>query len=219
MRLLIGNKNYSSWSMRPWLLMRHADIEFEEVRITLFTQEGEQQLKQLSPTGMVPVLLLEDQKIWDSLAICETIAERYPDRGLWPIDTRSKAIARSACAEMHSGFTALRSELPMNCRSMKKTPELSSAAESDIERVTDLLTELLGASAPAAPTEERWLHGANYTITDAMFAPVISRFNTYQIDCPDPVKSYATQVLSDPPMKSWYADAAMETEIIEQAEI
>lgn len=221
MRLLIGNKNYSSWSMRPWLLMQHANIDFDEIRIPLFTDEGDQQLASLSPSGMVPVLLDTQYTVWDSLAICETIADLYPEKNLWPNDSQTKALARAASCEMHSGFAALRSELPMNCRVTQKTPALSPAALCDIERVNTLLTELLATDPRGnnSTNGAHWLHGTDYTITDAMFAPVISRFNTFQIDCPAPVKAYATRVLNDPPMKTWYAAARSEPEVIEQAEI
>ena len=117
-KLIIGNKNYSSWSLRAWFLLREADIDFDEHRIPLDTDETAQQIAEFSPAGRVPALLLEDVTVWDSLAIAETVAERWPEKKLWPVDATARAHARSISAEMHAGFEVLRSRMPMNCRAM-----------------------------------------------------------------------------------------------------
>ena len=137
-KLIIGNKNYSSWSLRPWLLMKEAGIDFDEHRIVLDTPTTQHEIAEFTEAGRVPVLQLGDQTVWDSLAICETVAERWPEKELWPSDPHARARARSVSAEMHSGFCTLRDAMPMNCRAMGRKVSLPDALTSDIDRVLDI---------------------------------------------------------------------------------
>ncbi len=212
MRLIIGNKNYSSWSLRPWILLKHARIKFEEVRIPLFTNEGERMLDELCPAKQVPVLYDDRLVLWDSLAICEYIADKYPAKKLWPVDAVDRARARAMSAEMHSSFQALRNNMPMNCRREVKDFEPDLETEIDIDRIVQLFEQaLLDSKGP-------WLFG-HYTVADAMFAPVASRFKTYGVKAPQVTQRYFDKVLNDASMKQWYEEASHENEIIERAEI
>lgn len=212
MKLVIGNKNYSSWSLRPWILMHHAQLSFEEINIPLFTDEGTALLDQWCPAKRVPVLHDGPLVLWDSLAICEYIADKVTDRSLWPERSDDRARARAMSAEMHSSFMAMRDAMPMNCRRIVDgyTPALD--VQIDINRIVQLFEDAL------QQTEGPWLFG-HYTVADAMFAPVASRFLTYQITLPALSQRYVTQTLNDPPMLDWFAQARAETAVIEQAEI
>jgi len=212
MRLVIGNKNYSSWSLRPWVLMTHAGIEFEEVRIPLFTCEGEQLIDELCPAKQVPVLYDGQLVLWDSLAICEYLADKYADKNLWPEPTATRARARAMCAEMHSGFHALRGNMPMNVRRAVEdfTPDLET--EKDIDRIVHLMEEALHDSGGP------WLFG-QYTVADAMYTPVASRFKTYGIHTPDNTREYFSSVLESSAMQAWASSAKLEKEFIERAEV
>jgi len=212
MRLVIGNKNYSSWSMRPWFLLKHARIKFEEVRIPLFTSDGERMLDELCPAKQVPVLYDGRLVLWDSLAICEYIADKYPDKKLWPGDASARAHARAMSAEMHSGFHHLRTNMPMNCRRRVDEFKPNDATVPDVERMQQLLKQALEDSGGP------WLFG-HFTVADAMFAPIASRFQTYGITCSAPVGTYFNKVLSSAAMMRWFEDALHETEIIEQSEV
>jgi glutathione S-transferase len=178
--LAIGNKNYSSWSLPPWLFLKHAGIPFAEIRIPLHTRETRERISQCSPSGRVPVLLDGAVSVWESLAICEYIAERFPEARGWPADPHARAIARSVATEMHAGFAALRAELPMNCRAKRSGVVPSSAARADIERVISIwhtCRETFGQGGP-------WLFGA-FTIADTILAPVALRFHTDGVELPD----------------------------------
>lgn len=209
--LVIGNKNYSSWSLRPWLLLREAGIDFTEQRIVLDEPGTASALAAVSPSGRVPVLLIDGEVIWDSLAIAETVAERYPDRHLWPADPAARAHARSVSAEMHAGFPALRQQMPMNCRAMgrkvPKTPEL----EADIDRVTDIWADCNRRYGGG------WLFGT-FSIADVMYAPVVLRFRTYDVQVPDAARSYPAALLASAALGEWLAAAEAETEVIEHDE-
>lgn len=213
MRLIIGNKNYSSWSLRPWLLMKHAGLKFEEIRIPLFTESAKYQLAEYSPSMKVPVLIDQGETIWDSLAIMEYISERYMKNQGWPEDLMTRAVGRSAAAEMHSGFFALRNELPMNCRADLKLP-LSSEVRNEVDRIEAIWTELREEFRSYGP----WLLG-QFSIADAMFAPVVIRFSTYQVDLNELCEDYMDHVLSDPYLEQWLREGREEPEIIEAAEI
>ncbi|MFC3149622.1 glutathione S-transferase family protein [Litoribrevibacter euphylliae] len=213
MRLIIGNKNYSSWSLRPWLLMKHAGLKFEEIRIPLFTESTKYQLAEYSPSMKVPVLIDQGETIWDSLAIMEYISERYMKNQGWPEDLMIRAVGRSAAAEMHSGFFALRNELPMNCRADLKLP-LSSEVRNEVDRIEAIWTELREEFRSYGP----WLLG-QFSIADAMFAPVVIRFSTYQVDLNELCEDYMDHVLSDPYLEQWLREGREEPEIIEAAEI
>ena len=205
LKLVIGNKNYSSWSLRPWIAMRKMGLEFEEILIPLDEAGTAAAIARHSPAGRVPVLIDGEIHIWDSLAIVEYLAESHPE--LWPSDPALRALARSISAEMHSGFTALRDELPMNIRATGRRVDLSEAAKRDIARICELLKiELDRSGGP-------WLFG-DFSIADAMYAPVIWRFRTYDISVFEPIASYSQHLINDPAMQEWVRAAKAETWIV-----
>jgi glutathione S-transferase len=214
-QLVIGNKNYSSWSMRPWVLMRAAGIDFEERLLRFDGGFGpdspfKRELTALNPARRVPVLITDDGlAVWDSLAIAETLAERFADRQLWPVEPGQRARARSICAEMHSGFSALRSHCPMNieaeladvgARLMATEPDVVA----DLQRITSLWTELL--EQHRGP----WLFGLQPGIADAFYAPICSRIRTYALPVPAPTALYVDRVLASPAVAAWIAGARAE---------
>ncbi|MDA8383361.1 MAG: glutathione S-transferase family protein [Betaproteobacteria bacterium] len=208
MTLVIGNKNYSSWSLRPWLLLKQAGIPFREVRIPLYTPDSKVRMLAYAPTGKVPVLRDGDTTVWDSLAICEYLAESFPEARLWPTDRRARATARSLCAEMHSGFSALRSRLPMNIRRAPSGVAMDAAVQHDVARVLESWSGCL-----AGASQGGFLFGP-FTIADAFFAPVVLRFHIYQVSVPEHVAAYAGRIMALPAMGEWLADARAETEAI-----
>ncbi|HUF22274.1 MAG TPA: glutathione S-transferase family protein [Burkholderiales bacterium] len=211
--LVIGNKAYSSWSLRPWILMTHCGIAFDEVRIPLHAADSNARIRSYSPAGRVPVLIDGAVTVWDTAAIFEYLAEQYPDRTLWPRDRQVRAQARSISAEMHSGFAALRSHMPMNVRhslpGRGRTPEVLK----EIERVVSIWTDCRTRHAAAGP----FLCG-NFSIADAMFAPVVTRFQTYQVELDGPAREYADSMLALPAMQRWYREALIEAEMIAEYE-
>ena len=210
-QLVIGNKNYSSWSLRPWLAARHAGIEFDEIRIALDTPETAAQLQQYSPSTKVPVWREGEFVAWDSLAICEYLAERAPM--LWSADAIARAMARSASAEMHSGFTALRAHMTMNARARGRHVPITPELAAEIDRIEAIWTDCrrrFGAGGP-------WLFGA-FSIADAMFAPVALRFVTYGVSRPGVVDDYVATLMADPHLQAWIADAEREPEVLEPFE-
>jgi len=208
-KLVIGNKNYSSWSLRAWLLLREAGIDFDEHRIVLDTESTRTEISEYTPAGRVPVLILDDAKVWDSMAIAETVAERWPDRKLWPVDPGQRAYARSISAEMHSGFDVLRARMPMNCRAMGRKVPLPDELTADIDRIIAIWSECHRKYSGDAG----WLFG-HFTIADAMFAPVVLRFRTYGINLPESAGYYPHRVLESPALQEWLAAAESETEVI-----
>jgi len=211
-RLVIGNKNYSSWSLRAWLLLQEAGIEFEEVRVPLDTPEFREQLRAYTPAGRVPVLILEDCTVWDSLAIAETVAERWPERGLWPEDRAARAHARAVSAEMHAGFAELRDAMPMNCRAMGRKVGLPDKLTADIDRVFAIWQDCQRRYGG-----QGWLFG-RFSVADAMFAPVVLRFRTYGINLPESASEYPARLLESAPLQNWLASAESEIEVIEADE-
>lgn len=209
--LVIGNKNYSSWSLRPWLLLRHLGIEFEEVRIALDTPEFQQQVKRYSNAGKVPVYIQGELRIWDSLAICEYLAEKYPQA--WPHSEKSRALARSVCAEMHSGFSALRNELPMNCRAHDRIVQLSDAAKQDINRIENIWELCRKYRKGDGP----WLFG-DFSVADAFYAPVAIRFNGYRLELKEHSRSYCQTQLNNSHLQEWIRAGQEESEIVEADE-
>jgi glutathione S-transferase len=207
--LIIGNKNYSSWSLRPWLALKQTGAEFAEIRIPLDRPETRSQILRYSPTGRVPALQHGSLTLWDSLAIGEYLAELFPQAHLWPQDMATRAIARSVCAEMHSGFPDLRRNLPMDCRA-RHSRSFDAATQADIDRVTNLwqtCRQQYGSSG-------QFLFG-HVTLADAMFAPVASRFVTYGVSL-DPIsQAYVEAILALPAMQEWLAAAAIEEEHLE----
>ncbi len=207
--LVIGNKNYSSWSLRPWLVMRQCGIPFREVRIPLYTPESKAEIRTYSASGKVPCLVDGDLAVWDSLAIAEYLAERHPELGLWPADPRQRAIARSVSAEMHSGFQHLRSNMSMNLRrhlpGRGRTVEVAGEIER-IQRMWSSIRDQYGKNGP-------FLFGG-FTIADAMYAPVVLRFRTYAVQLEPLCRAYADAILALPAIQAWIADAEKETEVI-----
>ncbi|MEG2154611.1 MAG: glutathione S-transferase family protein [Burkholderiaceae bacterium] len=215
MKLFIGNKNYSSWSLRPWLTMKMAGIVFDEERICLDQPDTREKILAVSPTGRVPVLVDRKTTVWDSLAICEYIAETFAGSKLWPSDRATRARARAVTAEMHSGFMALRSAMPMNIRA--RLPEKGAAAMAkpevmaDIERIQAIWTESLARSAELDRLGDTFLFG-RFSIADAFYAPVVTRFITYGVPLSDELAAYSQRVLELPPMQEWMAAAEAEAE-------
>jgi len=206
--LVIGNKNYSSWSLRPWLLLREAGVDFETRRLPLDSEEFRREIVQLSPSGRVPVLHHQGRVIWDSLAIAEYANEVWLDGRGWPEDVDLRVLARCAAAEMHSGFADLRNQLPMNCGRQAEggTYRWDAAAGQDIQRVQALWRDLRGRAG-----EGPFLCG-RFGIVDAMFAPVVIRFRGYGVALDATADAYCDAMLGLPAMQEWLADAAAETE-------
>ncbi len=203
--LVIGNKNYSSWSLRPWLLMSYFDLPFKEVKLPLDTPEFFQRIADYSPVAKVPVLRDGDETIWDSLAICEVVNERYLDGRAWPKDPKTRAAARCAVAEMHSGFAALRSQLPMNCHREKDDYRWNDAADRDIARIQSLWLDLRTRFGNDGP----FLCG-QFGIVDAMFAPVCARFKAYGVAMDENASRYVETIYQIPAMQAWLAEAKLE---------
>lgn len=211
--LVIGNRNYSSWSLRPWLLMRAFGLAFDERRLALDTPAFEQDIGALSPTRRVPVLHDDGLVVWDSLAICEYVNDRWLHGRGWPERLDSRALARAASAEMHSGFPALRSQLPMNSRRKPDGYRWDVAAQADIDRMQQLWRELRNRHAD----EGEFLCG-RFGIVDAMFAPVVIRFDGYGVPCDDVCVRYMDAMNALPAMREWREAAAREPEVIDGSE-
>jgi glutathione S-transferase len=203
--LHIGNKNYSSWSMRPWLCLRQVGVPFREELIALDQPDTAARLALVSPSGRVPVLVHGTIKIWESLSICEYLAETFPEAQLWPKDPRARAVARSVSHEMHGGFSALRSAMSMNLR--KRTPRAATPEVArDIARISLLWRECRSSYGQGGP----FLFGG-FTIADAMYAPVVSRFRTYDVATGELETAYRKTVEALPAYADWAASAAQET--------
>jgi glutathione S-transferase len=207
--LVIGNKNYSSWSLRPWLALRLAGLDFAEVRIPLNQPGSREQILRHSPAGRVPILRDGDLVIWDSLAICEYVAELAPQAGLWPADRAMRAHARSISAEMHSGFTTLRGSMPMNLRKLgaRLVAPPPPEVESDIARIVAIFEACRAQHAARGP----FLFGG-FTIADAMYAPVVTRFRSYSVALPAASQAYADAIAALAPMREWTAAGVAESE-------
>lgn len=217
LKLYIGNKNYSSWSMRPWVMLRQAGIPFEEVMVRFDAFSADSQFKQrlaaISPAGRVPVLEDDGLAVWDTLAIAEYAAEKFPDAGLWPADARQRARARSICAEMHSGFTALRGACPMNIEA--QLPETGAliwrdkpAVRADVARIVGMWGELL--QQHGGPM----LFG-RFSIADAYFAPVCMRLATYALPVPPAIAAYVDRVRALPGVRAWIDQALAEADFLD----
>lgn len=212
MQLVIGNKNYSSWSLRPWLLLHAHGIEFTEIRESLNQQNIRERLGKYSGSCKVPVLIDGNITIWDSLAICEYVSDNYLYGAGWPEDRKHKAEARSVCAEMHSGFMALRSELPMNCR-LQKEVTIPDAVKEDIRRIESIW------STYAMESEHGVRLFGRFGIADCFYVPVILRFNTYNIPLSGMAAKYAADMIEHPSVKHWLMLAGDESEVIPEDEI
>lgn len=208
--LIVGTRNWSSWSLRPFVALKAAGLTFETIDIRLRQKEApttREQILKHSPAGKVPVLKIEENgkslTVWDSLAICETIAERHPEAGLWPDDARARAIARSYSCEMHSGFPDVRDQLSMDFANRQPLPELREDTKTQVARIIDAWSDAL------ATYKGDFLFG-RFSVADCMYAPVASRFETYGVEVPAPVRSYMDRVLALPAMREWGIVAAKE---------
>lgn len=210
--LVVGNKNYSSWSLRPWLAMKQLGLEFEEKRISLYVPGAKEKLRGYSPAGKVPILIDGERRIWDSLAILEYLAESQPS--LWPAAPAARALARSISAEMHSGFAALRQHMSMNIRRRHPGKGRTPETLADIARIVAMWSDCrtrFGADGP-------FLFGT-FGAADAMYAPVVLRFRTYAVELPPPCRAYADAVLGLPALREWMDAAEGEAESLPQFEM
>jgi glutathione S-transferase len=212
LKLVIGNKNYSSWSLRPWLAMKVASIAFTEERIALYGPASKEKILAFSPAGKVPCLVDGDLRVWDSLAICEYLAEKHPR--LWPQEPAARAVARSISAEMHSGFQNLRTHMSMNIR--KRFPGKGRTPEvlAEIERIAGMWSDCRARYRGQGP----FLFG-HFSIADAMYAPVVLRFRTYEVELPPECRAYTDTILALPALQDWIAAAVTETESLPQFEL
>ena len=211
--LIIGNKNYSSWSLRPWLILKIFEIPFEEVQISLYQPGTKNKILMYSPSAKVPVLKHHDVTCWDSLAICEYLADHCPNLNLWPQDNARKALARSISNEMHSGFFEIRNTLPMNCRLKSKFDKISQEMHEEITRICDIWIDCRNKYRRYGD----FLFG-EFSIADAMYAPVVLRFTSYGIEVGDIEREYMKTILELEAIKEWIAAAAEEKEVVAEYE-
>jgi glutathione S-transferase len=211
--LVIGNKNYSSWSLRPWLAMKQFGLEFHEIRIPLYTNGYLSKIQQYSQSGKVPVLLHNHQTVWDSLAICEYLAEEFPHLHWWPEEKAARALARSITGEMHSGFQNLRQNMFMNCRNRYPGKGLANGVQKDIDRIKNIWQD----ARQKFGFDGEFLFG-DFTIADAFFAPVVLRFLTYDVQLDDISQKYSANILALPALQEWINSAKNETEVLPQYE-
>jgi glutathione S-transferase len=204
--LVIGNKNVSSWSMRPWVAARAFGIPFTEVVLLLDQPDTAANIARYSHAGRVPVLVAGDITVWDSLAIAEYLAEQFPDKHMWPQDVAARALARSVVAEMHSGFTGLRSAMSMNIKARLPGRGRTAEAQADIGRICEIWEECL------ARFGHRGFLFGEFSIADAFFAPVVTRFQTYGVALAPALQAYCERVLAHPAVAAWVAGALLETE-------
>lgn len=204
--LYIGNKNYSSWSLRPWLLLKHLNIPFTEHMVSVAGRDYNPALRPISANAKVPGLHADGFQIWESIAIAEYLAEQHPQ--LWPADAKARARARSISAEMHAGFANLRKAMPMNLKFKLKGKPADAAVQRDIDRIIEIWTE---ARTQFATGDDPYLFGA-FSIADGMYAPVACRFHTYNVPLPPVAAKYRDTLLSHPAMQEWYEAALKETE-------
>ena len=212
LKLVVGNKNYSSWSMRPWVLLRQAQIPFEEVQLKFSQSDGGLSVpgvEKYSAAGKVPVLMIDGEPVWDSLAICETVAEMFPDKHLWPEAPQARRFARSACAEMHSGFQNMRGKMPMNIRGRYPGKGLTPESRKDIDRVVALWTECRERFGGAGS-----LLFGKFSVADAFFAPVVMRFQAYAVKVPPVAQEYCEALKALAAVREWCDGARRETEFV-----
>ena len=215
LQLVIGNKNYSSWSFRPWLAMKVARIPFEETVIPLDTPDFKSRITALSGAGKVPVLIDGDTCVWESLAILEHLAEKFPEAGLWPQDAQARAHARAISAEMHAGFQPLRRQLPMNMRRPVKPQRLEADAETDVQRIEAIWSH---CRARFGQGRGPFLHGA-FGAADAMYAPVVSRFHTYGVGVGAVAREYMRAITALPAWSEWREAGRREPWVLPHDEI
>lgn len=212
--IYLGNKNYSSWSLRGWLAIKLAGVAFDEVVIPLDEADSRETILRYSPSGLVPVIHHDGNVVWDSLAIGEYLAETYPDAGLWPSNSTARALARSISGEMHAGFAALRTHMPMNVRASFPNRGREPGVTNDINRITAIWRDTRSRFGGGGP----YLFGEAFTLADAMYAPVVSRFRTYRVELGDAEQDYADAVWEHPALKEWREAAKDEPMIIDKYE-
>lgn len=211
--LWIGNKNYSSWSLRGWLMCKLAGINFDEVMVRLDEPDRWSRIRKVTPSARVPTLKVGDLLVWDTMAIGEYLAERFPERKLWPQDPRARAIARAVSAEMHSGFAALRSQLPMNMHRDKPPPKWDADAQRDIDRVQEIWRDCRKAHGAGGP----YLFG-HLTVADCFYAPVVSRLTSYRVPMDGVASAYCEAMWDWPALDTWREAALQEPWRIERDE-
>ena len=214
MHLIIGNQNYSSWSMRPWVAMTHFGIAFKETKVELFTPVFAEQISHYSSAKTVPVLITDNGAATDSLSILETLADTYPQ--MWPSDAALKIMARNAVSRMHSGFFALRGEMPMNCRANQRLLDITLACRSDIDAVEALWAQCMSTAAQGGQ-HQGYLLG-EFSIADAFFAPVVVRLRGYKVAVNAATQAYMDTMLATPAVMSWIAAGLEETTILQEDE-
>ena len=216
--LVIGNKNYSSWSLRGWLMARIAGIEFEEIVVPLDLPETQASIRKHSPSGRVPVLIHRGLAVWESLAIAEYLNDLKPEAGIWPPSAAARAHARSISSEMHAGFLELRNNMPMNIRASYPGKGLTPAVRADIERVTWLWRDCRKRFGGAFPKDDGFLFGT-FGAADAMYAPVVMRLKTYGVKLDSDTEAYCNAVLAQPALKEWMDAAKNEPWLIAAYEL
>jgi len=215
LKLLIGNKRYSSWSLRPWIAMKVLGVAFEEMLFPLYQPGSSEQVLKYSPTGKVPALIDGEIVVWESLAILDYLADRYPDIAMWPKDLAARGLARAVSAEMHAGFVPLRRQCPMNMmRDRAKSREIPADVEANVKRIDAIWNEARAKHGRAGP----FLFGA-FSAADAMYAPIVSRFSSYAIPVSAAAKDYMDVIMSLPAWREWEAAARTETWIMEGNEV
>ena len=212
MKLIIANRNYSSWSLRAWLVLKHFEVAFDEEQVLLSGEGWRERIRAVSPSGRVPVLIDGDLVVPETLAIIEYVAELFPDKAIWPADRRDRALARAAASEMHAGFGALRLAAPMNLRASHPGKVDPDSVRADLSRIDTLWAGLVGASGGP------YLFGA-FSAADAMFAPVAARIRTYALSVSDGAQAYVEAIYALPAFQDWYAAAQREPWIVEDDEI
>lgn len=209
LQLVIANKNYSSWSMRAWVLLRQAGIPFEEIQLKFDQDAGIPGIERYSPTRQVPCLMIDGEPVWESLAIMETVAELFPEKKLWPADPSARRMARAISSEIHAGFRPLRSAMPMNLRASHPGKGMNSAVQADIDRIAGIWQDCRARYGRGGPM----LFGA-FGAADAMYAPVVTRFATYAVALPPVAQAYADAVRELPAVREWSEGARRETEFV-----
>ena len=205
LKIVLGNKKYSSWSLRPWLALKLTGAKFEEAVVPLDMPDTAENIRKYSPSGRVPALIDGDVTVWESLAICESLAEKFPKAGLWPSDPAQRALARAVSSEMHAGFGNLRNDCSMKIVEQRPYQPLRPETQKDVDRIVAIWNECLQKSGGP------WLFGKQPCIADAMYAPVVSRLRTYSIPVSGPAKAYCDTVWAWPVLQEWVAAATAET--------
>jgi len=213
LQLVIGNKNYSSWSLRAWMLLDHYQLDFREIPVRLFTPGYEEQLQRYSPSMKVPVLIDEELTVWESLAICEYVNENYLQGKAMPAGREARAMCRSFCHEMHAGFATIRSQLPMNCRALK-TVQIGPDLAAECSRINALWTQ----ARRRFVDQGDYLFG-RFSLADCMFAPIVLRFHTYGIKLGSQASAYRDTMLEDPSVRRWCDAADRESDVLQDFEV